>query len=304
MSEPQGQDQGQGRRRRSPRPYLILVGLAVVLAGVMLVVTRTHRGHLTKYEWWSIAFLGVALATAALIAVRTRRSGATSIWTTRPGAVAGFLEAASSVLSILASVASLIATLIPLIPHQAGARPAAHASDLCAVPLGARAYPAVLSSSEYQGGDIQISDVHYSLYSNDGNAATAQLHSALYGRLTGHLPAGYVIYVVGHWDSNSTSTTTHVHGYPHYYPRGEIHPQADGCWSLPSRNVGEPGSVGLSEHVLFMLASPAAARVLQQQEGAVDERAGTGLNQTEMNALDAVPVDYFELTTTTYDPPS
>lgn len=297
------------------RAYLIPAGLAAALAAVTLAVAEIRTGHPDRYEWLSIAFLGIAAVTA-LVAIGTRRSREYSFRTQRTRSVSASasrqLETTNSRLSITASVVSILASLfalrVPLIqasgqqspPRSGSSSPATHKADPCAVPLGGPTHRATLSSSSYQGG-IQVSDVWYSLYSDDGNASTAQLHSAMYGRLIGHLPRGYVIYSVGHWNRKSISITTHVHGYPHFYPRGQIRLRRDGCWSVPSRNVGEPGSVGLSERILLMLASPSVTRVFEQAEAKNDEGPGTGLTQTRINSLNVPIISYFQLNTSNYD---
>ena len=306
--------QRPAERRRPLRLYLILAGLAVGLGGVMLAVAQFRTGHLGRYGWLSLALLGLAVATAAFRAILTRRAGPAGIRTTEAERTAaeasgGFLEPVSSVLSIIASVGTVIALLLPLIPRNhaiSNATPpptpsahSTHSTNPCAMPLSGPAHWATLSSSQDQA--IQVSGVFYSLYSDDPDDATAQLHSSMYGRLAGHLPKGSVIYVVGIWDKKSISVSTHVHGYPHYYPRGELLARPDGCWSLSDRNVGEPGSVGLSERIYFMLANPSAARVLEKAEGTVDEHTGTGLTQDQMNALNVTPVAFFQLKTIPYD---
>ena len=309
-------DRPTSHRRRWPvYACVILAAMAAVLAALMLTSGRTRTGPLSRFDWLSIALVCVAIASATLIAIRTRRPGARGTAKTPAGSARASrflgLDRVSSVVSIIASLLSIVATLIALTPADATVpahaqalpttrQPSAHPPDPCAMLLGGPVHLATLSSSGYQG-NAQLSNVSYSIYSNDSDAATAQLHSAMYGRLNGHLPAGYVLYVVGHWDPKSISITTHVHGYPHYYPRGEIRLQPDGCWSLSSRNVGEPGSVGLSERILFMLASPAVASVFEQAEEKLDHGSGTGLTQDQMNALNVETMDFFQLFTVDYD---
>jgi hypothetical protein len=294
------------------RAYLIPAGAAAVLAVVTLAVAEIRTGHPGQYEWLSIVFLGIAAMTA-LAAIGTRRSKEYSFRAKRTRSVSVSasrqLETTNSRLSITASVVSIFASLFTLIAPliqasgqqgSGGSNSATHKADPCAVPLGGPAHRATLSTSSYQGR-IQVSDVWYSLYSDDGNASTAQLHFAMYGRFIGHLPRGYVIYSVGHWDKRSVSITTHVHGYPHFYPRAQIRLRRDGCWSVSSRNVGEPGSVGLSERILLMLASPSVAYVFEQAEAKNDEGPGTGLTQTRINSLNIPIISYFQLNTSDYD---
>jgi hypothetical protein len=297
------------------RAYLLPAGVAAALAVVTLAVAEIRTGHPGPYEWLSIVFLGIAVV-AAPAAIGTRRSGKYSYRTKRTRSVSASAsrppEITNSRLSITASAVSILASLFtlmtPLIQASGqqsasssdSSSPLTHKADPCAVPLGGPAHRATLSSSSYQGR-IQISDVWYSLYSDDGNAGTAQLHSAMYGRLTGHPPRGYVIYSVGHWNRKSVSITTHVHGYPHFYPRGQIRVRRDGCWSVPSRNVGEPGSVGLSERILLMLTSPSVTRVFEHAEGKNDDGPGTGLTEARINSLNIPIISYFQLNTSNYD---
>lgn len=293
--------QPPGRHRRSARTYLLVTAVAIALAVIVLTIVERRHGHLSLFGWLGIALVGVAIVAALLVDAGKRSRGRPEAWEAEASAVRAsghLLENIASILSIISSILAIGALYFH--PQSSDHGPGPGLTSLCETPLGGPAHQAALSSSGYQG-DIAITGVTYSLYSSDPDNVTAQLHSAVYGQLLGHLPRGYVIYIIGHWDKNSFSIDPRRPGYPHYYPGGEIKPGRNGCWSLPSQDVGEPGSYGLREHMIFMLSDAAAAKAFQKEEAKEVEAGGTGFSQAQLDRLNVTPVDYYELDTTGYD---
>ncbi len=292
------------RPRSMKRGYLILI--AAVLAGVTFAIAK-YKGHLSWYTWLSVGLAGLALIAAIFVAIRTHSPQSRRHIPARQARADGIsrpkLETANSSLSIVASLASIVTSAITLavLPATSGNTGKRPETDRCAVSLIGPAHRARLSSSAYQGG-MKLTDIWYSIYSTDGDARTAQLHSAMYGHLNRRPSRGQVIFAVGHWEAKSVSITTHVHGYSQrYYPRGEILPRRNGCWSIPSRTVGQPGSVGLTEKILFMLVGPSTARLFERVEQREDEGRGSDLTQAKINSLNITIVDSFELGTSSYN---
>ena len=300
----------QGRRFR--RIYLVPIFAALAAIVALIIADRVRGGHLGLALMAGIFFFLVVAVVAAgvgFIALRRRTGSIRKSGESIAVLSAGTVTNASSTLSIIASVVAIVASLVAIFSGHDGPNPTPSPTDTrsagshsvvsCFTPLGGPPRRAFLSSSQYQGS-VFVRDVSYSLYSGDKDRKTAQLYDAMYGRMMGHLPRGKVIYSVGFWHLDPKSIQG-KHGWPRYFPGGELRPGKGGCWSFPSRAVGQPGSVGLHETIYFMLSSLRAAHVFEHEEQIEDQGHGSGLTQATIDSLHVIPMYTFQLDTETYD---
>lgn len=285
MSIEQKPAHGQPSRKSGSKVWgaivLLLIGLSGVATGLVLLVEKIPAKPLLPQ-------LSLGLGAAVLLLLIVSR-GLFWPWSR---SLKGFIEFVSALLSIIATIGSLVT----------GSHPAPRAKDPCAVDLGGPAYAAPLSMSSQATADLRFADVEYSLYSYNPDPHTAQLLSGMSGRVTGGIAAGSAIYALV-WYNPHTRSLGGVPGYPHYYPRGRLFPDSYGCWSIPSRNLGEPHTVGIGARFFLMLIPESSAKILEQQKQRIDENPvnNPGFTPKEINALGAVPLEFFDVDTLTYD---
>lgn len=285
------------KRHMWPRAGRALL-LAIAIAGGAAGVTSLAKGASGSRPWILLSvsaalflFLLIDLVRGKLVQQGVNFAGVLDSMNPLFALTNSFLGIAAAVLTIL--VLSLPATA-----------PAKSRHDPCRADLSGPAHKGSASESDQQGVQISFHDLHYSMYSGSKERATAQLYNGMYGRLEGAIPTGYAIYVLDRPDGN-TKSLEGVKGYPHFYPRGRIFPDSRECWSLPPRNLGEPGTVGIRISFFFMLIPDRSVAFFERQKEWADERPpgadNPGISMGMMSKEHSQPLAILDIGTISYD---
>jgi hypothetical protein len=271
--------------------------LATVVAGLAAWILSLRNGSSGRLSWLLFS-ISILILLGVILSSLLRRGDSPDARVAR-----GLMDFVNSSVGIVSGLLSIISAILAIVvAHIALTSVPTRHGDSCAVALGGPARLAALSESDELNVNLDFPGVHYSLYSADSNPASAQLHSAMYGHLTGEIPTGHAIYVLLKY-IHSTTSDEGVSGYPHYYPRGRILPDDHGCWKLQSRNLGEPGTVGIKARLFFMLVPDSSAATFENQKKYADESStnNTGFTGQEISRLGASPLEYFDINTSIYD---
>jgi hypothetical protein len=211
----------------------------------------------TKHVGWKAALAGAGCAIAALIIARAMyrpaRTGSEDAGGTDPAA-ALIATAAFSILSLVLTALQATATSSP-----PPVKPSPILTTRCGYTPASPASPVIPSN---EGQQVIVAQLFAAVAGNVSNPAEVQEYLNLYGYLDPlHISRGDSLFVLGTWDASTHSFFPQKGAHPAGYDvvtfvRGQLVPDAHGCFTIPIKKWGNPGTFGQAQDFSVLLASP------------------------------------------------
>jgi hypothetical protein len=281
-------------RRHKTNVLVTVLTLAAVGFLLAVVIITNHLG-------WTGAAATVGCVLAVLVLAWLyfwpRKAGTA----TASDAGSGAAQVVTGVLAFLAVILTAIHGISPT-SGSSGSAPAKPTTTDCAVSQDHPLLPVLVSN---EGPQVQVAELDAAVAGNNTDPRKAQEYLDLYGHLDPlHVPPGDSLYVLGTWDQTTRTFYlqhgTHQRGYAAgTFVRGQVIPDAGGCFHVGIKQWGNPGTFGLSEKFRLVLTSPQqSARLMAAAEYAFK----TGNSELPTKDLDTYGtwIAAFEVSTDPY----